>query len=54
MCFPLNTHLAFYSSFWGLLFWWLLAAFAATLTPRIDADRAKNRHGDLANEETLR
>jgi O-antigen ligase len=33
MCFPLNTHLAFYSSFWGLLFWWLLALFAAHLTP---------------------
>ena len=24
MCFPLNTHLAFYSAWWGLLFWWLL------------------------------
>jgi O-antigen ligase len=33
MCFPLNTHLAFYSSFWGLLLWWLLAAFAAALMP---------------------
>ena len=26
MTFPLNTHLAFYSAWWGLLFWWLLAA----------------------------
>ena len=25
MLFPLNTHLAFYSSFWGLLLFWLLA-----------------------------
>ena len=25
MCFPLNTHLAFYSAWWGLLFWWLLS-----------------------------
>jgi O-antigen ligase len=24
MCFPLNTHYAFYSSWWGLFFWWLL------------------------------
>ena len=32
MCFPLNTHLAFYSNFWGVLFWWLLAIFAAQLT----------------------
>jgi O-antigen ligase len=31
MCFPLNTHLAFYSRFWGLLFWWLLALYVAAL-----------------------
>ncbi len=31
MCFPLNTHLAFYSNFWGVLFWWLLAILAAHL-----------------------
>jgi len=31
MCFPLNTHLAFYSAWWGLLFWWLLALYAAAL-----------------------
>ena len=31
MTFPLNTHLAFYSAWWGLLFWWLLALFAAAL-----------------------
>jgi O-antigen ligase len=29
MCFPLNTHLAFYSAWWGLLFWWLLALYCA-------------------------
>ncbi|MBN8482906.1 MAG: O-antigen ligase family protein, partial [Xanthomonadales bacterium] len=35
MCFPLNTHLAFYSAWWGLLFWWLLALYCAALaTPR--------------------
>ena len=31
MCFPLNTHLAFYSAWWGLLFWWLLALYGAAL-----------------------
>lgn len=29
MCFPLNTHFAFYSAWWGLFFWWLLAIFCA-------------------------
>jgi len=31
MCFPLNTHLAFYSAWWGLFFWWLLALYCAAL-----------------------
>jgi len=31
MCFPINTHLAFYSAWWGLLFWWLLALYCAAL-----------------------
>jgi O-antigen ligase len=31
MCFPLNTHLAFYSAWWGLLFWWLLAWYCAAV-----------------------
>lgn len=31
MTFPLNTHLAFYSAWWGLLFWWLLALYVAAL-----------------------
>jgi len=30
--FPLNTHLALYSSFWGMIFWWLLAQHCATLS----------------------
>jgi O-antigen ligase len=34
MCFPLNTHLAFYSAWWGLLFWWLLALYTAALAAR--------------------
>jgi O-antigen ligase len=31
VCFPLNTHLAFYSAWWGLLFWWLLSLYVAAL-----------------------
>lgn len=31
MCFPLNTHFAFYSAWWGLFFWWILALFCAAL-----------------------
>jgi len=30
--FPINTHLALYSSYWGMLFWWLIAQHCATLT----------------------
>jgi O-antigen ligase len=29
--FPLNTHLAFYSTWWGLVFWWLVAVWCAAL-----------------------
>lgn len=36
MCFPLNTHLAFYSAWWGLLFWWLIALYCAALGARED------------------
>lgn len=31
MLFPLNTHLAFYSAWWGLLFTWLLGLWCAAL-----------------------
>jgi O-antigen ligase len=31
MVFPFNTHLAFYSAWWGLLFWWLLSLWCAAL-----------------------
>lgn len=31
MTFPVNTHFAFYSAFWGLVLWWLLALHAAAL-----------------------
>ena len=38
MCFPINTHLAFYSgSWWGLFFWWLLSLYIAALyAERVD------------------
>jgi len=38
MCFPLNTHFAFYSAWWGLLFWWLLALYCAALGARGNVD----------------
>jgi hypothetical protein len=31
MLFPLNSHLAFYSAWWGLLFAWLLGLWCASL-----------------------
>jgi hypothetical protein len=31
MVFPLTTHLAFYSAWWGLLFGWLLGLWCAAL-----------------------
>jgi hypothetical protein len=34
MCFPLNSHLAFYSTWWSLVFWWLLALYFAALGAR--------------------
>jgi O-antigen ligase len=43
MTFPLNTHLAFYSAWWGLLFWWLLALYCAALgaSARVRAETAE-------------
>ncbi len=42
MLFPLNTHLAFYSAWWGLLFAWLLGLWCAALyvVPRSEGGRA--------------
>jgi len=42
MAFPLNTHLAFYSAWWGLLFWWLLALYCAAFV----ADEPRVERGD--------
>jgi hypothetical protein len=40
--FPLNTHLAFYSAWWGLLFAWLLGLWCASLfVTGIPADTAE-------------
>lgn len=38
--FPFNTHLAFYSAWWGLLFWWLLSMWCAALHVRDDSAEA--------------
>jgi len=38
MLFPFNTHLAFYSAWWGLLFAWLLGLWCAALHVEEDAD----------------
>ena len=45
MCFPLNTHFAFYSAWWGLFFWWLLAIFCAALAvPTQERERQSADH----------
>jgi O-antigen ligase len=36
--FPLNTQLAFYSAWWGLLFWWLVALWCAALYADVPND----------------
>lgn len=41
MMFPLNTHLAFYSAWWGLLLWWLIALFCAALYAVEDSPRIR-------------
>ena len=40
MLFPLNTHLAFYSAWWGLLFAWLLGLWCTALYVEGDDERA--------------
>jgi O-antigen ligase len=52
MCFPLNTHLAFYSAWWGLLFWWLLALYCAALAAGDEI--AESRQSDAANPAASR
>ncbi|WP_266183864.1 O-antigen ligase family protein [Dyella humicola] len=43
MLFPLNTHLAFYSAWWGLLFAWLLGLWCAALYVEPGVLRAEGR-----------
>lgn len=42
MCFPVNTHLALYSAWWGLLYAWLVALYCASLAapPRLCEGRS--------------
>ena len=47
MVFPFNTHLAFYSAWWGLLFWWLLALWIAGLHANADRAGAKIEQREL-------
>lgn len=52
MCFPLNTHFAFYSAWWGLFFWWLLALFCAALaSPAQEAERQAANHRRRKNQD---
>ena len=52
MLFPLNTHLAFYSAWWGLLFAWLLGLWCASLfVAGIPVDTAEpGMHAGLLKE----
>jgi O-antigen ligase len=40
MLFPLNTHLAFYSAWWGLLFGWLLGLWCASIFVETSSDES--------------
>jgi len=40
MLFPLNTHLAFYSAWWGLLFGWLLGLWCASMFVETSSDES--------------
>ena len=51
MTFPINTHLAFYSAWWGLLFWWLLALYVAALHTRQPAGPSNDVSGPLPDEQ---
>ncbi|MGA8277907.1 MAG: O-antigen ligase family protein [Rhodanobacteraceae bacterium] len=43
MCFPVNSHFAFYSAWWGLLFWWLVALYCAALGAQERASREEGK-----------
>jgi O-antigen ligase len=51
MCFPLNTHFAFYSAWWGLFFWWVIAVFVGALAlPAQQTQRDRSDHAGTANQ----
>ena len=37
MIFPINTHLAFFSTFWSIVFWWLIMLYVAALDKPTEA-----------------
>ncbi len=45
MLFPINTHLAFYSTFWSLLFWWLLMGYVRWADYDKDSSGEAPSHG---------
>jgi len=46
MLFPVNTHLAFYSAWWGLVFAWLLGLWCASLSVLpVENDGEESVHG---------
>lgn len=51
MAFPLNTHLAFYSAWWGLLFWWLVALYCAALAASPASGAARDHETDLPRRD---
>lgn len=51
MLFPLNTHLAFYSAWWGLLFAWLLGLWCAALYVQPSADAASGVLESVASHD---
>lgn len=46
MLFPINTHLAFYSAFWSIVFWWHVMLFCVAISrPAPDSGHGRIAHG---------
>lgn len=56
MLFPLNTHLAFYSAWWGLLFAWLLGLWCSSLfvSASLPAEQSPAPQPDSSKKPLLR
>ncbi|MDE2316135.1 MAG: O-antigen ligase family protein [Xanthomonadaceae bacterium] len=56
MLFPLNTHLAFYSAWWGLLFAWLLGLWCSSLfvSASLPAEQSPASQPDSSKKPLLR